>query len=392
MKRTSLLFLVCLLNMFWLTCWQPNIHAADERVHPTLNKGKKWRIGYYEGGPWQDYRESLKAVVEGLMDAGWIEKQPLPKVSISDQHATFPLWNWLSSSLKSQYIEFVADAFWTSDWNEDARKHARKVCIQRLKEGDVDLMFAMGTWAGKDIANNSHAIPTMVMSTSDPIQSGIIQSAEDSGFDHVHARCDPTRRQRQIRLFHDIIKFKRVGVVYDNTDPNGRVMAHLNELEQIGRENGFDVIICAAPDSQKSLQAAIDGYRACVRKLAPEVDAFYLSDVRGTEPELLFETIQPLFKHKVPTWSARGSILVKYGALLSVARKNYDFLAPFYAEVVARIFNGTKPRQIPQVVKEKMRMSINLETAKIIGFNVPPNLLKVADLVYDRIEVPQEDL
>ena len=308
--------LACLLNLFWLTFWEPYIHAAEEMTRPTLNKGNKWRIGYYEGGSWQDYRESLK-------------------------------------------------------------------------EGHVDMMFAMGTWAGQDLANNSHAIPTMVMSTTDPVQSGIVKSADDSGLDHVHARCDPTRRQRQIRLFHDIIKFKRIGVVYDDKDPNGKVMAHLNELEEIGLERRFDVVTCSAPDSQKSLQVAVDGYRACVRKLAPEVDAFYLSDLRGTEADMLFETIQPLFEHKVPTWSARGSKLVARGALLSVARENFDFIAPFYAAVVARIFNGVKPRDIPQVFKDKMRLAINLETAKTIGYPVPPNILKEADIVYDKIEVPQ---
>lgn len=98
---------------------------------------------------------------------------------------------------------------------------------------------------------------------------------------------------------------------------------------------------------------------------------------------------QPLLKYKVPTWSARGSKLVARGALLSVARENFDFIAPFYATVVARIFNGVKPRDIPQVFKDKMRLAINLETAKTIGYQIPPNILKVADIMYDKIEVPQ---
>lgn len=59
---------------------------------------------------------------------------------------------------------------------------------------------------------------------------------QDSGIDHVHARCDPKRYQRQIRLFHDIIGFKRLGAVYDDKDPDGRVLSHLNELEEVGME------------------------------------------------------------------------------------------------------------------------------------------------------------
>ena len=388
MKKTVLMFLTCLLGMMWITSQSRIVHAADD-VHPILNKGKKWRIGYYEGGPWEDYRENLRAVVIGLMDSGWIDKQTLPQLTTSDQDPTYPLWKWMASSLNSRYVEFVNDAFWTSDWKEDARKSAREDCLKRLKEGYVDLMFAMGTQAGKDIANNSHSIPTMVMSCTDPVHTGIIKSAEDSGMDHVTARCDPTRHLRQIRLFHDIIKFKRVGVFYHENDSNGRVLAHLPELEQVGREQGFEVIDCSAPYPPESPQAAVDGFQDCVRKLAPEVDAFYLADVLGTEPDRLFETLQPLFSRHVPTWSARGTKMVAYGALLSITRVNYDFIAPYYARVIGRIFNGVKPRQIPQIFKEEMRLAINLETAKRIGYTVPPNVLKVADIVYDRIEVPQ---
>lgn len=362
--------------------------AAENVPPPNLNQGKKWRIGYYEGGPWMDYRESLKVTVEGLMERGWIEKEPLPMVSSSDQPSTRPLWNWLVSSVKSQYIEFVADGFWTSDWHDEIRRASREDCLKRLAEGHVDLILAMGTWAGKDIANNRHAVPTMVMSTSDPIQAGIIKSAEDSGLDHVHARCDPTRHHRQINLFQDILRFKKIGVVYIEKDPQGRVLSHLDKLLEVGKERGFEVVSCAALETKISLEEAVEDYRKCVGILAPRVDAFYISDLRGTEADMLWETIQPLIQHKVPTWSARGSKLVERGALLSIARENFGFLAPYYSMVIAKIFHGTKPRDIPQVYKETMRLAINLETARRIGYTVPPNLLKVADIVYETVGTP----
>lgn len=390
MKRPSRsVILGCIL---WLLFSWHQAFAVEERVPgPCLNKGKKWRIGYYEGGPWQHYRESLKVTVKGLMERGWIDEQPLPEVSLSDQPSTLYLWQSLSSSLKSQYIEFVSDAFWTSEWEESKRPAVREDCIHHLQDGYVDLIFAMGTRGGKDIANDRHSVPTMVMSTTDAVQSGIVKSAEDSGRDHVHARCDPTRHHRQIRLFHDIFQFKKIGAVYDENDPDSRVLAHLDKLEQIGKERGFNVIACSAADSIVSLQEAVAGFRRCVNRLAPQVDAFYLADMQGTEADFLWETLQPLIEYKVPTWSARGSMLVQRGALLSVARENFEYLAPFYSEVVARIFNGTKPRAIPQIIKEKLRLAINLETAKRIGYEIPPNILKVADIVYDRVEIPVAD-
>ena len=165
---------------------------------------------------------------------------------------------------------------------EDKRPGVREDCLQHLRERHVDLILAMGTWAGRDLANDLHSVPTMVMSTTDAVQSGIIKSAEDSGFDHLHARCDPTRHLRQIRLFHDIFRFRTIGVVYNDQDPDGRVLSHLDKLEQIGRERGFAVITCKTPDAMKSLEVALDEYRSCVSTLAPRVETFYLSDLRGT--------------------------------------------------------------------------------------------------------------
>ena len=40
-------------------------------------------------------------------------------------------------------------------------------------------MIAMGTWAGQDLANGEHSVPTVVASCSDPIGSGIVKSAEE---------------------------------------------------------------------------------------------------------------------------------------------------------------------------------------------------------------------
>ena len=80
--------------------------------------------------------------------------------------------------------------------------------------------------------------------------------------------------------------------------------------------------------------------------------------------------------------------MVERGALISVARENFDFLAPYYSSVIARIFNGTKPRDIPQVVREEMLLAVNLETARRIGYQFPPNVLKVADIVYEDIDIP----
>jgi hypothetical protein len=36
--------------------------------------GGKWRIGYYQGGEYINYQQSLVSTVEGLAALGWIKK------------------------------------------------------------------------------------------------------------------------------------------------------------------------------------------------------------------------------------------------------------------------------------------------------------------------------
>ena len=89
-------------------------YAMAAKTAPTLNNGEKWRIGYLEGGPWPDYQKTLIETVICLIDLGWIKKTELPELQNTDD--TRMLWNWLSHNIKSDYLNFVEDAYWSSNW------------------------------------------------------------------------------------------------------------------------------------------------------------------------------------------------------------------------------------------------------------------------------------
>jgi putative ABC transport system substrate-binding protein len=51
--------------------------------------------------------------------------------------------------------------------------------------------------------------------------------------------------------------------------------------------------------------------------------------------------------------------------------------------VVAEIFNGANPANIPISQPTKYELSLNLKTAKALGIEIPPSLLVQADKVIE---------
>ncbi len=379
--------MIVLIAVFLITSLLTSSGFAGEEnfpVTPKTKNGVKWRIGYCEGGAYTNYPKNLRALILAFSEIGWIEKIVLPP---QEGIETAKLWQWICSNVKSEYIQLVADAYWSSDFNKDLRHKNKKAMIDRLKKKkDIDLMLAMGTWAGQDLANNDHSTSTIVMSSSNPIQSKIIKSVEDSGFDHVNARVDPTRYERQIRIFHDIFKFKKLGITYEQNTSEGRSYAAIDDVKKIAKELDFKIITCNAPWANTSIEELKAGVLKCHNELASKVDAFYVTTHGGVKPQNFAALMKPLYDNKVPVFSQLGSRDVRYGALMSIARAGFKYIALYHAQTIAKIFNGAKPRDIQQLFEDPPKIAINLEVAEIIKYDPPIDILSSADEIYQEIE------
>jgi len=366
--------------------------AADKGIfksRPNLNDGKKWRIGYYEGGPYIDYQWIFAETVKALMKMGWIEEELLPNLKGEE---TGGLWKWLATEAKSNYLEFVKDAHYNAKWEDKLREETVKKVIRRLNtKKDIDLMIAMGTWAGKDLANNQHKTNTMVVSASDAVGAGIIKSVEDSGLDHLHAYVDPFRYQRQVRVFHDMIGFKKLGVAYENT-VDGRSYAAIEMVEKVAKERNFEIERCFAVSDISDVAKKEKEYVDCFRQLAQKADAIYVTVHGGVSAHSIPEMVAIANSHRTPTFSQSGSEEVKWGILASLSQAGFKYVGQFHAETFAKVFNGAMPRVLDQVFEEPKKISINLKTAVAIGYDPPVDVLGAADEIFEDIESPLAQL
>ena len=358
---------------------------ANSGMSPSLKNGKKWRIGYYEGGEYIDYQKIFIETIKGLMKLGWIESADIPPQS---GEQTVEIWKWLNANANSKYINFVSDAHYTANWDDKTREKMAQEIVARLSnKKDLDLMIAMGTWAGKDLANNRHGIPTEVISASDPIASGIIKSVEDSGYDHVHAQIDPFRYERQLRVFHDMIGFKKIGVCYEDTEA-GRSYAAIDKLEKVARERDFEIVRAFTKSDVADTKLAEESVKDAFQKLSQNCDAIYVTVQGGVNYRSIPELVNTVNANKIPTFSQSGSEEVKYGFLASISQAGFKYIGEYHASIISQILSGIKPRSLPQLFEEPPKIAINMKTAEIIGFNPPVDILLAADEIFQDIMVP----
>ncbi len=385
--KSKLIFLIGMSLLLLL----PGASFADEqtfKVDPITNDGKKWRIGYYEGGAYINYQKQLTETVKGLMQLGWMETAELPKQS---GESTDVLWTWLSTEAKSNYLEFVADAHYSAMWENDKRIKTEDEIVLRLNNvKDIDLMIGMGTWAGKGLANYRHRTNTLVFSTSNPISSGIIKSVEDSGFDHVHVRVDPKRNERQLMVFHEMIGFQKLGVAYEDSLA-GRAYAAIEAIESLAKERNFEVVRCHTKSDIADKKLAEEGVIKCFSELVKQADAIYVTQQGGVNSRSIPKLVDIANQHKIPTFSQTGAGEVSYGVLASLSRAGYKYVGRFHAKTIAKVLNGAEPNQLTQLYEEPPKIALNLKTAEIIGFDPPIVLMGATDEFFEDIKIADPD-
>ncbi|WP_207482398.1 ABC transporter substrate binding protein [Arenibaculum pallidiluteum] len=358
-----------------------SIAATPAFPVPRRNGNRRWRIGYAEGLSFINFAGTLEGIVRGLDRQGWIsDTSGMPYVD--GQSDTKAMWDWLAAR-DDQYVEFVPDAHFGGLSSAPAEP-----IVEQLRAGDLDLMIVMGTVAGQKLATDAHTTPTLVFSATNPVTAGFAKSESDSGRDHVWAHMDLSRTTRQLRLFYETFRFKKLGVVYEDT-AGGRGVASIGQVEEVAERLGFTLVrrFVDRPTNTRDPEIMERYYAELSRawtEIAGEADAVYVTFGQWT-PDRFPALARILIDRRVPTFSQSGPEEVERGVLMSIARADFRGIGNFGATTVARVLGGAKPRGLPQVYFDTPTIAWNLEVAQRIGFQVPFNALLAADNIYTKI-------
>ena len=254
------------------------------------------------------------------------------------------------------------------------RERAREL----MGRQDVDCILAAGTQAAVALMKeNNGRTPIIAIGLADPEQAGLVVDGKPVAGNLTTMIVVPNRWRGMISLFHKVIGFQRMGIMYHDS-PEGRLYSNVDEAREVGRERGFSVVEYAGLNATEGQDECMTGLQQLVSE---EIDAFFVTDLACfdwtvTDPLPLYEY---LLDHQIPSFAREGAYQVRLGILMGGLTFNFPQLGAMHARQLVRILRGEKAEET--FVKEPLalRLALNLETAKKLGVDFPEEVLIASD-------------
>jgi len=220
----------------------------------------------------------------------------------------------------------------------------------------------------------TQTIPIVFTTGTDPVAAGLVASlnrpgGNATGVTVVAGELGPKR----LELLHEVVPgIKKIAVF---VNPNNRLIseADIHSAQAAAPRLGLEVIVVNV-GTEKEIQRA---FATAVQQGAGAVHVGGDLVLRSSREQIAALAL----RHKLPTMSTWREA-VRAGQLISYGANELDMYrhAGLY---VGRILKGEKPADLPVQAPTKYELVINLKTAKVLGLDVPPQLLARADEVIE---------
>ena len=336
--------------------------------------GDKLRIGLLGVFEYEPAAVYIYHVVESLREDGWIICDSLPFSETDTDVVT--MIERLSEMDLGPYIEFVGDAAYYLEY-EDEQDIAESMQAHIDSAEGLDVVLAMGTDPGLFMKNHDLDVVTIDCMATDPVASGIVNSASDSGDPQMWAQIEPSPYARQLRYYHSILPFNRIAMVY--ADP---IIAGIPDYQVAADELGVEMVNIEVDEETAADEAALsDVYW---RLLDENIDALMLCAGLVTSEMNVEALLEPFTNAGIPVFVQDGENYVEGGALLLVASTDNEGVGRFVAETIEQIARGAEGGDLPMEYVSSPYISLNLDTAKRIGFEPGFELLLACETIYPR--------
>jgi putative tryptophan/tyrosine transport system substrate-binding protein len=253
---------------------------------------------------------------------------------------------------------------------EGDRERLRDFAIE-LVQLKVDAIYTGSSPAIFALKQATKTIPVVIVSSTDPVRSGIVASLASPGGNITGMSLIANDLwPKRLELIKEILpKVSRVAIFWNKS--NTGMAAEAKATEEAAGFFGVTLHDRGVKDAGE-----VDVVFEAMSKERP--DAFLaLMDVplRAHQKRIL----EFLEKHRVPA-IFESKDWVEAGGLISYGADGADVMRRAAVQM-DKILKGVKPADIPVEQPMKFEFVINLQTAKQIGVTIPPNVLARADRV-----------
>ena len=217
-------------------------------------------------------------------------------------------------------------------------------------------------------------IPIVFIVGEDPVKLGLVASLARPGGNLTGVNFFSAELvAKRLGLLREMAPAAtRVAVLVNPTNPT-TTKTTLSDVEAAARAMGLQIQILNASTSR-------------------EINAAFATLVRE-RPDALFVGLDPLFNSRrvqLVNLASRHAVLATFpnrdypeiGGLMSYGANIADAFRQQGA-YAGRILKGAKPADLPVMQPTRFELVINLQTARILGLEVPPMLLAITDEVIE---------
>ena len=238
---------------------------------------------------------------------------------------------------------------------------------------NVDVIVLGTPAAVRAVQRATSTIPIVMGYSTDPVRNGFVASlARPGGNITGLASSLDESVSKQLELLATVVpNLSRVGHLSNSENPNHDPV--LASAQVSARQAGVDLVSVTArnPPEIENAFATLSGER--VGAVIVNSDAVFNSQRHRIAELALRARLPTIFPQRE---------YVQDGGLLAYGEKLFDFFRRS-ASYVDKIFKGAKPADLPVEQPTQFYLTINLKTAKALGFEIPATLLARADEVIE---------
>ena len=248
--------------------------------------------------------------------------------------------------------------------------------VSELVQLKVDVLVLSNFRAIRAAKQATQTIPVVMVTTQDPVETGIIDSlARPGGNITGLTRLTRDLSGKRLELLKEAVpKISRVGILWDSRpdiEASGSAIA-LKEYEAAAHALKLRLqsleVHGPNPDWEGAFQAASKGRAGALITIHNALIVRY--------PKRIADLA---IKNRLPSMY-EGSSYVEAGGLMSYSSNDADQYKRA-AVYVDKILKGTKPADLPVEQPTKFEFVINLKTAKALNLTIPQSVLFRADRV-----------